>query len=115
MKITTITEMQQEAYILKDGEIITYPLSGNRTNQWYYRDRHFKVYNHNGSTMVFFDEEGTTYVLPIPGNTFVRFESILQNNGYKQVDISVPLSNGFDFPEQKEKWDSIKSRIKLIA
>ena len=35
MKITTITEMQQEAYILKDGEIITYPLSGNRTKQWY--------------------------------------------------------------------------------
>lgn len=115
MKITTLTEMKMEAYLFKDGEIITYPLSGNRTNAWYYRDIHYKKYNHSGSTMVFFDEEGKTYVLPIPGNTLAKFEKILQSNGYEQIEISVPLANGFNYPELQDKWEAVKARIKLIA
>lgn len=115
MEITTITEMKQEAYLMKDGEIITFPLSGNRTNAWHYRDFHFKEYSHNGSTMAFFDEEGTMYVLPIPGTTLNRFEKILKDNGYEESEISVPLSNGFDYPELKDKWEAVKGRIKLIA
>lgn len=114
MEITNIIELQMEAYMLEDGEIITRPITGNEKFPFKKKDL-TKVYNYNGSTLVFYNETSEAFVVPIPKNTVDLFEKILQENGYKKAEISVPLSNGFDYPELKDKWEAVKGRIKLIA
>lgn len=112
MTITTITELKQEAYLLKSGEIITSPLYRNKKEPLYL-DKHTREYNFVGSSIIFYDEDSTVYLLPISILDIV--EEILKKNGYlRNGTMYVPLSNGFDYPELKDKWEAIKKRCDML-
>ena len=115
MTITNIIELKQESYLMKNGEKIAWRGISEKTDPFFYKN-HCREFNSNGSTLVFYDEESKCYVVPIPGNTLTIFENILHKAGYlKNYTMQVPLSNGFDTPELKDKWEAIRRRISLIA
>lgn len=115
MEITTITEMKQEAYLMKDGEIITAPTMGGVQSP-FSSAKSYKTYNFNGSTLIFYDEGRTAFLIPILGSSLKDFQKILHSAGYlRHFSLEVPLSNGFDYPAIRDKWEAVKGRIKLLA
>ena len=113
--MTTIKELKQSSYLLKDGEFINHPLYGERER--FFRNRTATLsYNWNGATLIFYDELKNSFVVPIPNNTLDIFENILKQNHYtRNPEIFVPLSNGMSKPQESERWDTIRNKIKLIA
>lgn len=110
MTITTITELKQEAYMMKDGEICTFPQWGN-AKEAFSKESHYMEYNYNNGIIIFYDEEREAYVIPF----FEGIFDILEKAGYmRNFSMYVPLSN-WDVPELKDKWEAVKGRIKLIA
>lgn len=110
MTITTITELKQESYMMKDGEICTFPQWGN-AKEAFSKKSHYMEYNYNNGIIIFYDEERETYVIPF----FEGIFDILAKAGYmRNFSMYVPLSN-WDYPELQDKWEAVKARIKLIA
>lgn len=114
MTITTITQLKQSSYPLKDGEFINHPFDGRER---FFRNRNATLsYNWNGSTLIFYDETQNTFVVPIPNDMLEIVERILlQNNYTRNKELFVPLSNGMSKPQEAERWDNIRNKIKLIA
>lgn len=110
----TITTLKQEAYMMKDGEIITAPLLGS-VQSTFSSEKSYKTYNFNGSTLIFYDEDRNAFLIPIPGETLMYVEKLLHSAGYlRHFSLEVPMSNGIDYPELQDKWEAVKGRIKLL-
>lgn len=114
LSMTTLQSIKSWAYRLKRGERITFPLSGGKCEAYFPRQDVCKSYNFNGSTIVFYDENGEIFV--VPSNLLELLEPILKTEAYTRLSsLHVPLSNGIDFPERKEDWEAIKKESKLLV
>ena len=102
MKFENVIDVKKYAYELKNGEVITHVLSNQK--EPYFLKKAEKVFNGNGATLAFYDENGKLFIT----HHLSTFIFILENAGYKKAEIPVPLSNGLDYPERVEKWKEIK-------
>lgn len=105
MKFENVKDLRKHAYELKNGEVITHVLSNKK--EPYFLKKAEKVFNGNGATFAFYDENGRLFILP-KTHHLSTFIFILENSGYKKAEIPVPLSNGFDYPERVEEWKKVK-------
>lgn len=110
MVIETIDDLRRETYMLKYGEICTFPQCGNAKKAFMPKHRHKKEFNCENNIVIFYDERSQAYITPY----FYGIIDIFVESGYHEnFSMSVPLS-GWAYPELKDKWEAIQRKLAFI-
>ena len=116
-KKARIRELPQEAYdksfaIPKEGLDTLYYGHPDRINPefLYNMEQDLGTYWQNNGKVAFIDETGTVYVSPYSH----EITDLLEDAGYKEHAIAVPLSNQEDIkdPELNEKWQKMREEAR---